>query len=171
MGCLTVARMVALLAGLASPALAIDTPNERVTLAGLTGVHVVVYEQSPDMAREGPGGSGLQAEVERRLRRAGLRVLSATEALASVGRPTLEVRVTLIRSRDAPELYAYSVDLALRQHIRLMRDRTIESYAITWSEPRQVGTVGGARLAAVRDAVRAKVEQFVTAWETVNPER
>lgn len=53
----------------------------------------------------------------------------------------------------------YSVDVTLRQQIRLARDRTIESFAVTWSDTRQVG------------AVPAKVDQFVQAWETVNQER
>lgn len=160
-----------LFAGLALPALALDTPNERVTLAGLTGVHVVVNEMSAEAAREGLTRSSLQAEVESQLRRGGLRVLTAAEALTSVGRPTLELRVTLIPAGEVPQLYVYSVDLALRQQIRLTRDRSVDSFAITWSETRQVGVVGATRLAVVRDAVRAKVEKFITAWQTVNPER
>jgi hypothetical protein len=88
-----------------------------------------------------------------------------------VGRPTLEVRVSLLKSSEALQFYVYSVDLALRQQIRLARDRTIDSFAITWSDNREVGVVGATRLSAVRDAVRAKVEQFITAWQTVNQMR
>lgn len=164
-----IAGLLVLLWGPALPAL--DTPNERVTLAGLTGVHVVVNEMSAEAAQEGLTRSSLQAELENRLRQGGLRVLTATEALKSVGRPTLEVGVSLMRSGEAPQLYVYSVNLVLRQQIRLTRDRTIESYAVTWSDTRQVGVVGATRLSVVRDALRAKVEQFVIAWQTVNPER
>ena len=172
MGRLTgpIASILVLLWGLASPAAALDTPNERVTLAGLTRVHVVVNELSAEAEREGLTRSSLQAELESQLRQAGLRVLTADEALKSVGRPTLELRVNLIPSGEAPQLYVYSVDLALRQQIRLTRDRTVESYAITWSETRQVGVVGAGRLSVVRDAVRAKVQEFITAWQTVNPD-
>ncbi len=77
----------------------------------------------------------------------------------------------LVRIREAPPQYVYSVDLTLRQRVQLARDRTIESHVITWSDNRQVGAVDGAGLGAVRDLVRAKVEQFVSAWETVNPLR
>ena len=173
MGRLTgpIAGLLVLLWGPVSPALALDTPNERVTLAGLTGVHVVVNELSAEAEREGLSRSSLQAELESRLRQAGLRVLTVTEALTSVGRPTLEVRVSVMTSGEAPQLYVYSVDLALRQHIRLTRDRTIESYAVTWSENREVGVVRAGHLSAVRAAVRAKVGQFITAWQTVNPDR
>jgi hypothetical protein len=158
------------LVGLASSGLALDTPNERITLVGLTGVHVVVYDMNAEGERAGLTRSSLQAELEERLRRAGLRVLGATEALTSAGRPTLELRLNLVRSREAPQLYVYSVDLALRQQIRLMRDRTIDSFAITWSDPPQVGTVELTRLSVVRDAVRAKADQFITAWQAANPD-
>jgi hypothetical protein len=147
-----------LVLALLGSALALDTPNERVTLAGLTGVHVVVDQPSPEAERQGPTLPGLQAEVEGRLRRSGLRVLSASEALKVAGRPTLHLRLELVRSRDAPSLFVYSVDLALRQQTQLMRDRTIEAYTITWSDTRQVGAVDAAGLDVVRDVVRAKVD-------------
>lgn len=164
------AGALALLAALVAPAAALDTPNERITLVGLTGVHVVVYDTSGDGEQEGLTRSSLQAELEQRLRRAGLRALGANEALASVGRPTLELRVNLARSRQAPHLYVYSVALALRQEIRLARDRAIDSFAITWSENPEVGTVEAARLAVVRNAVRTKLEQFIAAWQAANPD-
>ena len=166
----SMAGIVALLTGLASPVTALDTPNERITLVGLTGVHVVVYDMGTEGDRERLTRSRLQAELEQRLRLAGLRALGATEALRSEGRPTLELRFYLARSRQARELYVYSVDLALRQQIQLARARTLESFAITWSEPPEVGTVERAHLSVVLDAMRAKVDQFVAAWRAANPD-
>jgi hypothetical protein len=156
------------LLNLVSSATALDTPNERITLVGLTGVHVVVYDTSAEDARDRLTRSGLQVELEGRLRRAGLRPLGASEALKSVGRPTLELRVNLTRSRHAHQLYVYSVDLALRQQIQLTRARTTESFAITWSEPPEVGTVEPEHLFPVMDAARAKVDQFIAAWRAAN---
>ena len=163
-----IAALATLLAPLAAPA--IDTPNERITLVGLTGVHVVVYDMGGEGERAGLKPATLQVEVERRLRRAGLRALGASEALASKGRPTLELRVKVARSREAPGLHVYSVDLALRQQIWLARDRAIESFAVTWSEPPEVGAVEPARLSVVHDVVRAKVEEFIAAWQAANPD-
>jgi hypothetical protein len=166
----SLAGTVALLGGLALPAPALDTPNERITLVGLTGVHVVVYR----IGIEGDQGElarpSLLAELEQRLRLAGLRPLSPTEAVRSAGRPTLELRLHLARSRQAPRLYVYSVQLALRQQIQLARARTLESFAITWSEPSDVGTVDPAHLSVVLDAMRAKVDQFLAAWRAANPD-
>jgi hypothetical protein len=162
--------VVVLLVGLTGPVSALDTPNERMTLVGLTGVHVVIYDLRSESDREGLTRLGLQAEVEQRLRRGGIRALGATDALRSAGRPTLELRLSLMRSRQAHQLYVYHVDLALRQQIQLTRARTIESFAITWSEPPEVGTVEPAHLPIVLDAVRTKVTQFVAAWQAANPD-
>jgi hypothetical protein len=78
--------------------------------------------------------------------------------------------LNLARSRHAHQLYVYSVDLALRQQIQLARARTIESFAITWSEPPDVGPVEAAHLSVVLNVVRAKVEQFIAAWQAANPD-
>lgn len=164
-------RLVSALAGalaLAGPALAIDTPNERLSLGGLTSVHVVVDDLSPAAERQGITRAGLQADLEGRLRRAGLGVLNATDALKAAGRPTLHLRVELVPFGDGPRLWIYSVDLTLRQRTRLTRDRTIETYTITWGDTRQVGALEPGGFGAVRDLVRAKVEEFVRAWQTVN---
>lgn len=163
-----VTAMAGLVLGLMSPLLALDTPNERITLVGLTGVHVVVYDLRAEGDRESLTRSSLQAEVEKRLRLAGLRPLGAAEAMRSVGRPTLELRVNVSRSTGAPDLYVYSVELALRQQIQLTRARTIESFAITWTEPPDVGTVDATQFSRIMNAVRAKVEQFLVAWRAAN---
>lgn len=156
---------------LATSAWAIDTPNERITLVGLTGVHLVFDEIGEEGERHGVSRARLQPEVERRLERAGLRVLTPTEALPSVGRPTLEVRVRVLRVPDAADFHVYSVDLALRQQVRLVRDRAIESYAVTWSEHRAVGAARAGQLGVVRSVLVRKVEEFVTAWRVSNQER
>jgi hypothetical protein len=154
----------------AAPAPALDTPNERITLVGLTGVHVVVADVDGQGEGVGLGSRNLQVELEQQLRKAGLRALGASEALKSASRPTLELRLQLGRAREDPPLYLYSVELSLRQQIQLARNRTIESFAVTWSDPPAVGLVDGARLSLVRDAIRAKVAQFVAAWQAANPD-
>lgn len=156
---------------LATPAWALDTPNERITLVGLTAVHVVLDEVGEEGERRGLTRASLQAEVDRRLSRAGLRVLTPAAALTSVGRPTLHLHVSVLPAPEAAHLYVYSVDLSLRQQVRLVRDRTIDSYAVTWSENRVVGAVRADRLGVVRDVLLRKVDEFVTAWQVSNRER
>jgi hypothetical protein len=164
-----VAGILLVLALLATGAWAIDTPNERITLVDLTGVHVVFDEIGEAGERQGVTRAQLQPEVERQLRRAGLRVLTPTEALASSGRPTLHLRVSVVEVGDVPDLYVYSVDLVLRQQVRLVRDRTIESYAVTWSENRLVGAARAAQLGMVRTVLLKKVDEFVVSNSGLSP--
>lgn len=159
------------LAVLASPAWAIDTPNERITLVGLTAVHIVFDEVGDVGEGYGLNRARLQAEADQRLRRAGLRVLTPSEALASIGRPTLHVRVIVLPIPESRDVYVYSVDVMLRQHVRLVRDRTIESYALTWSDQRVVGAARADRLGVARTALLQKIDDFVTAWRVANQER
>ena len=156
---------------LATSAWAIDTPNERITLVGLTGVHLAFDEIGDEGERHGVSRARLQPEVERRLERAGLRVLTPTEALRSVGRPTLHLRISVLRVPDAADFHVYSIDLALRQQVWLVRDRAIESYAVTWSEHRAVGAARANQLGVVRNVLVTKVEEFVAAWRVSNRER
>lgn len=165
------AKIMLVLGLLAMPCWAIDTPNERITLVGLTGIHVVFDEIGEEGERHGVSRARLQPEVERRLRSAGVRVLTPTEALASVGRPTLHLRVNVFRIADAANFYVYSVDLALRQEVQLARDRAIESYAVTWSDNRVAGATRADGLTVVRDVLLKKVDEFVTAWRVSNEER
>lgn len=160
-----------LLALLATLAVAIDTPNERITLVGLTGVHVVFDDIGEAGERHGVRRVRLQPEVEARLQRAGLRVLSPAEALVSAGRPTLHVRVIVRPLPEVADLYLYSVDLTMRQKVRLGRDRTLDSYAVTWSENRVVGAARPDGLPVVRRVLLQKVDEFVAAWRTSNLER
>jgi hypothetical protein len=163
--------VVSALAVLASPAWAGDTPNERLTLVGLTAVHVVLDEVGEVGERHGLNRARLQAEADQRLRGGGLRVLTPTEALVSVGRPTLHLRVIVLPVPETQDLYVYSVDVTLRQHVRLARDRTIESYALTWSEQRVVGAARAKGLGVVRTVLLQKVDDFVTAWRVANQHR
>ena len=70
--------VVAWAVALAAPAAALDTPNERITLVGLIGAHVVVYDVGGQGERAGLGPRGLQAELEQRLRKAGHEVYAPT---------------------------------------------------------------------------------------------
>ena len=65
---------------LALPASASDSDTERVSLTGLTAVSVVVEDLSAVAQKSGLVGATLQADVERRLRQAGISVTSDADA-------------------------------------------------------------------------------------------
>lgn len=153
-----------------SPALAISEELERVSLAGLGGVAVQVAPMNADAERDGLTTSGLQIDVELKLRQSAIRVLNQTEAIATPGSPSLWLRViTTKKLRDVP-LYGVAILLDLTQEVRLARNSTIILSAPTWSTA--LVTVSGTQaLSQVRELVRDRVDEFINAYLAANPRR
>jgi hypothetical protein len=151
-----------------SPALS-DWPHERASLAGLTGVTVVVEGMRPDAEREGLRQSTLQTDVELKLRQAGIRVLTEAERILTPGIPRLYLNVNTML-RDEIGAFAFSINLRLMQKVRLDRNPIIVSEGTTWSTG-SVGTVGVRELATVRESIRDQVDEFINAYLAANPKR
>ncbi len=130
----------------------------RATLAGLTAVNVQVEPVNADAERDGLIRYELKADVEARLREAGVAVVDQTRLFADVpGTPVLHLDVMTVRL-DAR--YVYSIRLELWQAVSLARDASIHALAVTWVRPQLVGTVAAENLASVRAAVRSAVDEF-----------
>src|SRR5260221_2884072 len=72
--------LAAWLVGLSGSAAASDSQAERVTLTGLTPLSVVVEDLAPIAEKNGVTGAALQADVERRLRQAGITLTPDADA-------------------------------------------------------------------------------------------
>jgi hypothetical protein len=145
-----------------------DSPRERATLAGLSGVRVYVSEMDPDAEREGLTQSIFRTDVELRLRQAAIRALTQTELQDTAGSPVLHLLVSMFKSEVG--VFSYRIDLGLWQLVRLVRDPSIASAAMTWSTS-SGGIVGVRRLSTIREDVRDKVDQFINAYLAANPKR
>lgn len=146
-----------------APAAAGDTQVDRVTLTGLTPISVVVEGLPPIAQNNGLTDAALQADVERRLRRAGILLTSDADAY-------LYVHVTVADPGGSLPL-PYFVDVALMQEVTLprgLRTRT-PLQCPTWGLT-TLGMVGagGLRL-AVSDRVAQFIDQFIRAYQSVNP--
>ena len=155
------------LLGLAAPAWTFDTPAARSTLKGIKALRVQIAPLPTDLQRLGLAWDQLQADVELRLRQAGIAVAPA-EAIAT---PILWV---ILNSHPRGDSFAVSfsnrVDLV--QFVQLARDTSIGAPAPTWG----VDTVGTGDLhpteanrTAFRDFVRELVDRFINAYLEQNP--
>jgi hypothetical protein len=144
-----------------------DGPFSRATLKGITAVSVVIRNLGPKL----PGGLAreqLQAEVESKLRIAGITVLTFDQP-----GPYLGVEVTIDASNDiagAQTFYFYDMNIELHQSVLLDRNNAIRADAPTWS----LGAIGvsadGPRATrAIRDFIRDAVDRFLDAYLSVNP--
>lgn len=146
-------------------AAASDSQVERVSLTGLTAISVVV-EDLPAIARaNGLNTEALQADVERRIRQAGISITPDSDAY-------LYVHVTVADPGSSLPI-PYFVNVALMQEVTLPRGVQTRTplQCETWGLSR-LGLVSGSTLrAAVTDRVSEFVDQFTAAYLSVNPKR
>ena len=97
-----------------SSALAAEVP--WASLRGLTGVGVVVEELTPDAKRGGLVEEQLRLDVEWRLRKAGIPVLSGASLRGVSGAPYLSISLAALqgKGRLAP-LFVYAIQVELKQ--------------------------------------------------------
>lgn len=142
-----------------------DNAYTRETLRGLSGVGVVIEDLSSNATRAGLTTAQLQTDVELRLRKAGVRVLTASERKETPGGPFLAVIVT---AREKLGLYGYSVEVHFLQRVYLERNFT-DALAITWAVD-STGTVGADRFRqGIRESVGDHIDKFLNAYLAVNP--
>lgn len=147
------------------------TEVEKQSLAGLSGVRVMVEQIDLDAERDGLTRTGLQTDVELWLRQAGIRVLTEEEWKRTPGRPWLHLWVTTHKRVGLYGVYAYSVQLQLYQRVRLDRAPSLIAIGATWVAKGGVGTVGETKLRTVRENVRDLVDQFINDYLAANPKR
>jgi hypothetical protein len=157
--------MTAMLAAL-SPAAAKESAKQGgSSLAGLKGVGVVVEDLAPDAVQEGFNAQLIQADVEQKLRAAGIKVLTENELMKAAGIPYLYINIFTYKE---DELYAYHITFELTQMVSLIRKPGIKLSASTW-KARVGGTVGINKVNELRAVVKDETDQFVRAWKAANP--
>jgi len=150
---------------ISAPAIAGDSQDDRVTLTGLTPVSVEVEELSAVAQKNGLTAASLKTDVERRLRQAGIALTPDADAY-------LYVHITVADPGGTLPL-PYYIDVTLVQEVtrpRAVRTRT-PLQCPTWGL-NTLGMVSGAGLrVAVADRVAQLVDQFIGAYQSVNPKR
>jgi hypothetical protein len=155
--------LVGWLMALPAAATAADSQIERASLTGLTTISVVVEDLAPIAQKNGITTATLQTDVERRLRQAGISVTPDADAY-------LYVHVTV--ADPGPSLpLPYVVDVSLMQEVTLPRGLKTRTplQCPTWSLNR-LGMSSADRVRApVTDRVDEFVDQFIRAYQSVNP--
>jgi len=105
---------------------------------------------------EGKLQQRLRAQVERRLRQAGIEVLPKREAINN-GLPYLYVNVNILKTEIG--LYVFTTRICLKQPMLLPPEPLLALYASTW-EIGGVGTVGVGNLPTMLESIREQLDQF-----------
>ena len=160
-------RLIGVITGafacLAAPAFAADSQDERASLAGLKAISIVVEELSPAAAPSGLTTSMLQTDVERRVKAGGVPVTPDADAY-------LYVHVTIADAGSSAPL-PYFVSVSLMQEVTLPRGiKTRTPLQVpTWSLDRLGLASTGALRVNVVGRVDEFVDQFIKAYQSVNP--
>jgi len=160
------------LATFASPGAAqLDSQSSRKTLGGLPGFYVAVEDMDTAAARVGVSASVIQADVEAKLRSAGIKLYTQDDFKNVLEVPQLYININELALHGAQAgLFTYNASAEVRQAIKLSCDPTITSTSVTWRAPATVGTVGSDNFyTAVRDVVRQQVDLLITAYQAANP--
>lgn len=163
--------VAAILCLVIQPAAAQDLDINRATLRSLDSIYVAIERLDPDARSQGLDEEGLRAEAEEQLKRAGLVLRTRSEFDLSPEKVILYIRLSTLRRGSC---IAYSISVALRQEVVLVRDPGITLVTETWS----VGGIGSADPGKLKDvareAVKTYLDRFIRARRSVadyDPER
>jgi len=152
--------------------------KQREVLQGLRAVAVMVQVVDPHHGAERAGLSKatLQTDVELRLRKNRIRVLTEREeVLSAPGLPVLWLTVNVSSlgemSRALEGLHVVEISLSLKEDVVLARNPELQCWATTWHK-HALGAVGTYKLASYpRDFVRDLVDTFCNDYLTANPNK
>jgi hypothetical protein len=158
--------LLALLAVISLPAAA-QGMESGVALDGLTGVEIRVHEMSSLDPADGLSKELIRGDVEKLLKKAGLKVLSEEEWLSAPGNPTLSVKINI--RKETKRSHIAILETRLEQNVSLERDPSKRLSTITWTAGETLTDSSTKELATeARRYVEIFVEQFISDWEDAN---
>ena len=137
----------------------------REHLRGLKGVYVDIEGLKEDMEKDGLTKLQVKTDVELRLRKAGIKVLTKEELPLPKEYAVLFVNINSAKMSDS---YAFNCSLEVMQAAKLLRDPEITGPFITWTKL-DTGYTPKDNLRLIREALADQVDQFINDYLTVNP--
>lgn len=168
---LQIAVVSVFISGFAIPVHAFDAEASRETLKGLTGFYVLIEELNPNIAKYASvqknniSTKTLKSQVENRLKKAGIQVLSWDEMMKIPERPMLYVSVNTHEYEKF--WYAYDIRVEVRQLATLVSQPGKPVSGATWSL-NMTGVMNIGQLQALYDNLGLLLGRFVEAYKKVN---
>ncbi len=142
------------------------------SLKGLKGVEVLIEELNPDLENLSLTMIQIQIDVESKLRKAGVPVLSKeeNEKIQPLRKPYLYLRINSCKLSSRRESIAFNIGIALNQQITLrgVFDSKKCFFAPTWYT-NVVGSAGRKNVQEILDAVQDLTDKFISAYLKANP--
>ena len=153
-----------------------NDPLERETLKGLSGVYVFINltEGSPSLEKDGLTESQIQTDLEIRLRKAGIRVLTVEEAKDLPRRPALSVALLASKNEALTKIigenvYAFAIQVEFKQTGTLYHSTDNKVFLVTtWSDS-AVGMTTKRNIRTIREGIGDHVDKFTNDYLAANP--
>lgn len=141
--------------------------GSRESLRGISGVGVVVEDISVDASADGLSQDAIRTSAELILRSKGIRILTNIEGTRLGSAPYLYINVNTLKEELG--LYAYAVNVDLKQVVGLLSIKNARAWGTTWSAS-VVGSVEETNLRQIiADGVEPLVKDFANDFLLVNP--
>lgn len=141
--------------------------GSRESLKGISEVAVVVEDIGPDASADGLSQDAIRAAAELILRSKGIKVLTNVERTRLGSAPYLYINVNTLKEELG--LYAYAVNVDLKQVVGLLSIKGKQAWGATWSAS-VVGMVTEENLGqSIADGVEPLVKDFANDFSLVNP--
>ena len=146
-----------------------DSEISRQTLAGIKGVLVVIEDLQPNITKyshkAGLSKDKLQKITEDKLKKANINSLSTGDVIKLPGRPILYICINT--HENEKYIFAYDVDLQLRQAVSLAADPKIKTIATTWSLS-ITGIANIGNLQVINKDLQVLLDHFIAAHVAAN---
>jgi len=144
-------------------------PMQIRSLKGLQGVYILVESIKPEIEKLGLTQSKIKTDVELRLRKAGIKVLSKQDSFEAPGMPYLYI-IANVLPHPSLGTVAYTVKVELCQEVILSRNNQDKGDASTWWTPGMLGLAGKNQFVRIiRDEVADQVDKFINDYLSLNP--
>ena len=158
--------VVALVLGNMEVVQALDA-GSRESLRGISGVAVVIEDIGSDASADGLSQDAIRAAAELILRSKGIRVFTNVERTRLGSAPYLYINVNTLKEELG--LYAYAVNVDLKQVVGLLSKKGAQAWGATWSAS-VVGAVGEANVRQIiADGVEPLIKDFANDFLLANP--
>ncbi len=141
---------------------------DQEVLVGLKGVMVLVDDLVPEVERLGLKRDEIQTDIELRLWKAGIKMLTEKEWRRAPGRPFLYLTINTIPGNVEPGLWSFKVRVKLIELVKLSgKARAIKAI---WDKEME-GTIKAADAPQIRDYIGDMVDTFVNNYQVANPKK
>lgn len=146
--------------------LASDAHDHHMMLRDVRGVEVFVKATHANLAAVSLSKDQLHMAIMHRLRHAGIRILAEDEAPATPGLPVFYVDLKTDKYRA--DIYAYHIDVSLREVVRLERNDALFIDAPSWAES-ELGILSRNEIKKLQDRIFYYVDKFIVTYQLANP--